>query len=236
MQDGHDPADPPRRQEATLLPRRRHGQPQRRAARPWSRWASFNPVPGRPATAGAGPGPHRLLGRQGREAVRARRGAGQEPAHAGAPRPDGRRGPLRAASPAPTSLPGRGQVVVLGRSARRSGSRAGSGLSPYTDPPEQHSRDIRPLAGRGRGRRGRSPGLEAGRPWPARSKLDGVETPEAARLATGAEICGAARRLAADGAGRVLLHDLIGLEAVNREGEPSDGSTESSSCRRTRWW
>ncbi|MGI9245630.1 MAG: ribosome maturation factor RimM, partial [Steroidobacteraceae bacterium] len=51
-------------------------------------------------------------------------------------------------------------------------------------------------------------------------RLDGVETREAAQALTGYEVQVDRSELPAAGPGEHYLHDMIGLEAVNREGAP----------------
>jgi 16S rRNA processing protein RimM len=118
-----------------------------------------------------------------------------------------------------TGNSGRSDVVVLGRVGAPFGVHGWVKVSSYTDPVQgiadysawtlAQGGDTRPvevldskMAGRG-----------------VAVQLAGIETIEAARALTGAEIQVARAALPPIEAGEFYLHDLLGLQAVNREGE-----------------
>jgi 16S rRNA processing protein RimM len=113
----------------------------------------------------------------------------------------------------------RSAVVVLGRVGAPFGLHGWVKVSSYTDPAEgiadypawqlvqgEQARTVEVLESKRAGR-----GVAV--------KLAGIETIEAARALTGAEIQVDRAELPPVGQGEFYLHDLLGLEAFNREGQ-----------------
>jgi 16S rRNA processing protein RimM len=111
-------------------------------------------------------------------------------------------------------------VVVLGRIGAPHGVRGWVKVTSYTDPPVGitgyrrwnlvlggQSRQVRVLASK---RAGQALAVQ----------LEGVDTMDAARLLNGAEVQVERSELPAVGPKEHYLHDLLGLDAVNREGIP----------------
>ena len=110
--------------------------------------------------------------------------------------------------------------VVLGQVGGAFGVQGWVRIQSYTDPPEN-------ILGFGRwqlGRAGqwREVEVEDGKMTAkgVLAKLAGVETPEDARLDTGAEIAVARDELPAPAPGEYYWSDLEGLQALDREGQP----------------
>ena len=111
--------------------------------------------------------------------------------------------------------------MVLGRVGAPFGVQGWVKVTSYTDPPEGIVGYARWTARQGGQSRRSGAGVEAGRArsWPC--KLDGRRDHGGSAPAERVrEIQVDRAELPAAGAGRVLLHDLLGLEAVNRDGEP----------------
>ena len=130
----------------------------------------------------------------------------------------------------------RSDVVVLGRVGAPFGVQGWVKVSSYTDPAEgiadypawtlvlgEMSRTVEVLESKRAGR-----GIAV--------KLAGIETIEAARGLTGAEVQVDRAELAPVEQGEFYLHDLVGLVACNREGTHSVAWMVSWNCPRTRWW
>jgi 16S rRNA processing protein RimM len=115
----------------------------------------------------------------------------------------------------------RGSVVVLGRVGAPHGVRGWVKVTSYTDPvagiagyrewtllpPGQAPRQVRVEDSK---RAGQALAV----------KLEGIDTVDAARLLNGAEVQVDRSALPPTGPKEFYLHDLLGLDAVNREGIP----------------
>lgn len=112
------------------------------------------------------------------------------------------------------------RVVVLGRIGAPHGVQGWLKVTSYTDPPAGiasyarwtlvqggMSRQVKVLGSKRAGQ-----GLAV--------HIEGVDTMDAARLLTGAEVQVDRSELPAPGPREHYLHDLLGLDAVNREGIP----------------
>jgi len=111
--------------------------------------------------------------------------------------------------------------VVLGRVGAPHGVRGWVKVFSYTDPPEAIASygELSLVRSGGEPRRARV--LESKRAGQAIAvRLEGVETREAAQALTNAEIRVERGALPPTAPGEVYWHDLVGLEAVNREGAP----------------
>jgi 16S rRNA processing protein RimM len=118
------------------------------------------------------------------------------------------------------SGPGSPRVVVLGRIGAPHGVQGWVKVTSFTDPPAgiagygrwtlvqgSQSRQVRVLGSKRAGQ-----GLAV--------QLEGVADMDAARLLTGAEVQVDRSELPPPGPKEHYLHDLMGLDAVNREGVP----------------
>jgi 16S rRNA processing protein RimM len=116
------------------------------------------------------------------------------------------------------SGPDRPSAVVLGRVGAPFGVQGWVKVTSYTEPAARiasyprwtlvHGREAREVRV-----------LESKRAGQAIAvRLEGIETPEAARLLTGAEVQVERSELPEPGPREHYLHDLLGLETVNRDG------------------
>ncbi len=115
--------------------------------------------------------------------------------------------------------PGSERTVVLGRFGAPFGVQGWVKLESYTEPPEQVL-DYPALQGRTVGRRDRRPGVEAGRPRPARRAARRSREPGRGRGRCAVPSSGCdGRTCRPRRPGEYYFADLIGLTAVNREGD-----------------
>jgi 16S rRNA processing protein RimM len=122
--------------------------------------------------------------------------------------------------PASPSAPARGKTVVLGRIGAPHGVQGWVKVTSYTDPAAGIA-DYRQwtLLQGGQVRRVKVAGSKrAGQALAV--KLEGVDTIDAARLLNGAEVQVDRSELPPTGPKEYYLHDLLGLDAVNRDGIP----------------
>ena len=118
------------------------------------------------------------------------------------------------------SRPGAARAVVLGRVGAPFGVQGWVKVHSYTEPPAGIATYPRwQLVQAGTRREARV--LESKRAGRAMAvRLEGVDTRELAQALTGAEIQVERAELAATSPGQHYLHDLVGLDAVNRDGVP----------------
>jgi 16S rRNA processing protein RimM len=122
--------------------------------------------------------------------------------------------------PASPSAPVRGKTVVLGRIGAPHGVQGWVKVTSYTDPAAGIA-DYRQwtLLQAGQARQVKVEGSKrAGQALAV--KLEGVDSIDAARLLNGAEVQVDRSELPPTGPKEYYLHDLLGLDAVNRDGIP----------------